>query len=55
VLARLTDSGRAVLEPATADLMADGFGLATYDEAALQELFGLLRELRVDAGDFAAD
>jgi DNA-binding MarR family transcriptional regulator len=55
VLARLTDPGRSVLELATADLIADGFGLTTYDEAALQDLFELLRELRVDAGDFATD
>jgi DNA-binding MarR family transcriptional regulator len=54
VLARLTDAGRQTLEQATADLMADGFGLTTYDEPALQSLFELLRELRVDAGDFAA-
>jgi DNA-binding MarR family transcriptional regulator len=55
VLARLTESGRSVLELATADLIADGFGLTTYDEPALQDLFELLRELRVDAGDFATD
>lgn len=53
VLARLTDDGRRTLERATADLMADGFGLRTYAEPELRSLFELLRELRVDAGDFA--
>jgi hypothetical protein len=37
---------------ATADLMAAGFGMGGYDSAALGELFGLLRGLRVAAGDF---
>jgi DNA-binding MarR family transcriptional regulator len=55
VLARLTDAGQVVLEQATADLMTDGFGLGAYDEAALESLFDLLRELRVDAGDFAVE
>jgi DNA-binding MarR family transcriptional regulator len=53
VLARLTADGRRTLDLATADLMADGFGLQAYDEPALGSLFELLRELRVDAGDFA--
>jgi DNA-binding MarR family transcriptional regulator len=53
VLARLTDAGRDTVAAATADLMADQFGLAAYDEAALASIFELLRELRVDAGDFS--
>jgi DNA-binding MarR family transcriptional regulator len=52
VLAGLTDSGRTTVTRATADLMADGFGLAAYDESQLAELFTLLRELRLAAGDF---
>lgn len=52
VLASLTGSGAALVERATADLMADGFGLQAYDETQLQQLFELLRTLRVDAGDF---
>lgn len=52
VLASLTESGAALVERATADLMADGFGLQAYDETQLQQLFELLRTLRVDAGDF---
>jgi DNA-binding MarR family transcriptional regulator len=53
VLARLTTAGRDTVETATRELMADGFGLGVYDEAQLTSLFTLLRELRVDAGDFA--
>lgn len=52
VLAAITDEGRARVRAATADLMADGFGLSMYDEGQLSDLFGLLRVLRVDAGDF---
>jgi DNA-binding MarR family transcriptional regulator len=55
VLARLTDSGRSVVIRAQADLMSDGFGLSAYDEGALDELFVLLRRLRVAAGDFRVD
>jgi DNA-binding MarR family transcriptional regulator len=55
VLASLTAAGRRTVKKATADLMTDGFGLETYDEAKLETLFGLLRELRVDAGDFASE
>ena len=36
----------------TADLMAARFGMAGYDDLALGEIFGLLRGLRVAAGDF---
>ena len=36
----------------TADLMAARFGMADYDPAELAEIFTLLRELRVTAGDF---
>jgi DNA-binding MarR family transcriptional regulator len=54
VLARLTTPGREMVTRATADLMSDGFGLTAYDDGSLDVLFGLLRELRVDAGDFAA-
>lgn len=52
VLARLTASGRRTVKQATADLMADGFGLDMYDDAQLAELFDQLRVLRVAAGDF---
>ncbi|MDQ1747960.1 MAG: hypothetical protein QOD07_2223 [Frankiaceae bacterium] len=52
VLASLTAAGAALVERATADLMADGFGLKAYGDEELRQLFGLLRTLRVDAGDF---
>jgi DNA-binding MarR family transcriptional regulator len=55
VLAGLTPAGRSTVKRATMDLMADGFGLTSYDESQLDTLFGLLRELRLAAGDFAAE
>ncbi len=55
VLASLTDSGAALVERATKDLMAEGFGLQAYDDTQLAQLFELLRTLRVDAGDFSFD
>jgi DNA-binding MarR family transcriptional regulator len=51
-LAEITPAGRKVVAEATEVLMAAGFGLRGYDDAQLDELFGLLRNLRVDAGDF---
>jgi DNA-binding MarR family transcriptional regulator len=51
-LAEITPSGRKVVAEATDVLMAAGFGLHGYDDEQLDELFGLLRNLRVDAGDF---
>jgi DNA-binding MarR family transcriptional regulator len=53
VLARITDPGRSVVVGATEELMSDGFGLSAYGDEQLSELFGLLRKLRVEAGDFA--
>jgi DNA-binding MarR family transcriptional regulator len=55
VLASLTSTGRRTVKRATEDLMADGFGLGMYDEPALKEMFGQLRELRVAAGDFTTE
>jgi DNA-binding MarR family transcriptional regulator len=55
VLAAITPAGRAVVGRATTELMADGFGLGAYDAGQLEELFRLLRIVRVDAGDFAGD
>lgn len=51
-LAEITPAGREVMQRATADLMAAGFGMADYDEGQLDAMFGLLRGLRVAAGDF---
>jgi DNA-binding MarR family transcriptional regulator len=53
-LAEITGRGREVVGRATADLMGAEFGLGGFDPAQREQLFGLLRELRVAAGDFAA-
>jgi DNA-binding MarR family transcriptional regulator len=52
ILAEITPRGREVVERATADLMAADFGMGGYDEEQLEEMFGMLRGLRVMAGDF---
>jgi DNA-binding MarR family transcriptional regulator len=51
-LAEITPAGREVVAEATEVLMTAGFGLRGYDDHQLDDLFGLLRSLRVDAGDF---
>jgi DNA-binding MarR family transcriptional regulator len=51
-LAEITADGRAVVQRATADLMAARFGLDGYSPAELTDLFRLLRGLRLAAGDF---
>jgi DNA-binding MarR family transcriptional regulator len=51
-LAEITPEGRAVVQGATADLMAAEFGMGGYTEDQLQDMFSLLRDLRVSAGDF---
>ena len=51
-LAEITDPGRETVARATADLMAADFGMAGYDQERLDEIFALLRGLRVAAGDF---
>ncbi len=53
-LAVITAEGRAVADKATADLNAARFGLAALGEGDLDELFSVLRTVRVAAGDFAA-
>ncbi len=52
-LAEITRAGRDVVERATADLMAAGFGMGGYGDEQLEELFGMLRGLRLAAGDFS--
>ena len=52
-LAVLTGRGREVAEDATRELNAAKFGLGALAEADLDELFTVLRRLRVDAADFA--
>jgi DNA-binding MarR family transcriptional regulator len=51
-LAEITAEGRAVMQRATEDLMKAEFGMGSYTEDQLQEVFSLLRGLRVTAGDF---
>jgi len=51
-LAAITPAGRDLVRRATADLMAADFGLAGYPGSELDGIFGLLRPLRLAAGDF---
>ena len=51
-LAEITPKGRAVMQRATADLMAAEFGMGGYTADQLQDMFSLLRSLRITAGDF---
>ncbi len=52
-LAEITPAGREVVADATEVLMAAGFGMTGYEDAQLDEMFSLLKSLRVDAGDFS--
>ncbi|GHH68017.1 MarR family transcriptional regulator [Streptosporangium violaceochromogenes] len=52
VLAEITERGREVVAEATGDLMAAGFGMTVYGEAEMEQMFSLLKTLRVAAGDF---
>jgi DNA-binding MarR family transcriptional regulator len=51
-LAEITPAGREVMQRATADLMDAEFGMGGYAEGELEDLFRMLRGLRVSAGDF---
>ena len=51
-LAEITQAGRGVVQRATGDLMKAEFGMAGYSDGQLEELFAMLRSLRVTAGDF---
>ncbi len=51
-LAAITPAGREVMRRATDDLMAAEFGMGGYRKPQLEDLFGLLRGLRLAAGDF---
>jgi DNA-binding MarR family transcriptional regulator len=51
-LAEITPAGREVMRRATDDLMAAKFGMGDYSHEQLEDVFGLLRGLRVNAGDF---
>ena len=52
-LAAITDSGREVMEAATTDLVQGGFGLSMLTPEEHDQLFALLRKVRVARGDFA--
>jgi DNA-binding MarR family transcriptional regulator len=52
-LATITAAGRDVMEAATRDLVAAGFSLGALTHAEHQQLFVLLRKVRVAAGDFS--
>jgi DNA-binding MarR family transcriptional regulator len=51
-LAVITDKGREVVDEASRDLMAMDFGLGAYDAEECEEIFALLRPLRIAAHDF---
>jgi DNA-binding MarR family transcriptional regulator len=51
-LAEITPAGREVAGRATGDLMAADFALGGYDKGQLEDMFAMLRGLRVSAGDF---
>jgi DNA-binding MarR family transcriptional regulator len=51
-LASITEKGRTVVEAATEALMEMDFGLGVYDARECEEIFAMLRPLRVAAQDF---
>ena len=51
VLAAITERGRAVVEAATTALTALDFGLAELPDREREQLFGILRAVRLGAGD----
>ena len=54
-LAEITGRGRSAAEEATGDLMAARFGMGGYGSGELDEVFTLLRGLRLAAGDFVPE
>jgi len=53
-LAQITDEGRAVMEAATQDLHELDFGLDVLTTHEHEQLFALLRRVRVAGGDFTS-
>jgi len=51
-LAAITPRGREVMEAATADLVSGGFGLSMLSSDEQEQLFSLLRKIRVARDDF---
>lgn len=54
-LAEITDDGRRVVDKATEAVSATGFGVAALTDEQLDQVTGLLRAVRIDAGDFPAE
>ncbi len=54
-LAEITPAGLDVMRRATDDLMKAEFGMGEYAPAELDEMFALLRGLRITAGDFKGE
>lgn len=54
MLAAITPAGRVIVEAATKDIVAGGFGLGSLTAEEHQQLFTLLRKVRLAAGDFSA-
>jgi DNA-binding MarR family transcriptional regulator len=54
-LAVVTEDGREIVRKATAELNAARFGMGSLDRGQLQDVFQLLRRLRLDAGDFRGE
>ena len=54
VLARITPEGRLTARRATRRLNGAGFGMAPLGDEDCEQLYEVLRPLRVDAGDFDA-
>jgi DNA-binding MarR family transcriptional regulator len=52
-LAEITPAGRKIVASATTTLMDAEFGLGGYDADQRAEVFSLLEQLRIAAGDFA--
>ena len=53
VLAVITDEGRKVADKATVEFNSSRFAMSALDLGQLDQLFQILRTLRVDAGDFS--
>jgi DNA-binding MarR family transcriptional regulator len=53
MLATITPAGRTIMEAATKDLVAGGFGLGALTPEERELLFTLLRKVRLAAGDFS--
>jgi DNA-binding MarR family transcriptional regulator len=53
MLATITPAGRTVMDAATKDLVAVGFSLGALTTGEHEQLFALLRKVRVAAGDFS--